>query len=95
MGRAFEYRKASKMARWDKMAKTFSKIGKDIALAVKDGGPDPEANPSLRRCIQNAKGANMPKDNVERAIKKQVEQMQKTMKKFLMKDMVLVVLLFL
>lgn len=70
MGRAFEYRKASKMARWDKMAKTFSKLGKDIALAVKAGGPDPEANPSLRRCIQNAKGANMPKDNVERAIKK-------------------------
>ena len=70
MGRAFEYRKASKMARWDKMAKTFSKIGKDIALAVKSGGADPEANPSLRRCIQNAKGANMPKDNVERAIKK-------------------------
>jgi len=70
MGRAFEYRKASKMARWDKMAKTFSKIGKDIALAVKAGGADPEANPSLRRCIQNAKGANMPKDNVERAIKK-------------------------
>ncbi len=70
MGRAFEYRKASKMARWDKMAKTFSKIGKDIALAVKAGGADPEANPALRRCIQNAKGANMPKDNVERAIKK-------------------------
>lgn len=70
MGRAFEYRKASKMARWDKMAKTFSKIGKDIALAVKSGGADPEANPALRRCIQNAKGANMPKDNVERAIKK-------------------------
>jgi len=70
MGRAFEYRKASKMARWDKMAKTFSKIGKDIALAVKAGGTDPEANPALRRCIQNAKGANMPKDNVERAIKK-------------------------
>lgn len=58
------------MARWDKMAKTFSKIGKDIALAVKAGGTDPEANPALRRCIQNAKGANMPKDNVERAIKK-------------------------
>lgn len=58
------------MARWDKMAKTFSKIGKDIALAVKAGGSDPEANPALRRCIQNAKGANMPKDNVERAIKK-------------------------
>ncbi len=70
MGRAFEYRKASKMARWDKMAKTFSKIGKDIALAVKVGGADPESNPALRRCIQNAKGANMPKDNVERAIKK-------------------------
>ena len=70
MGRAFEYRTASKMARWDKMAKTFSKIGKDIALAVKAGGTDPESNPALRRCIQNAKGANMPKDNVERAIKK-------------------------
>lgn len=70
MGRAFEYRKASKMARWDKMAKTFSKIGKDIALAVKAGGPEVDSNPALRRCIQNAKGANMPKDNVERAIKK-------------------------
>ena len=70
MGRAFEYRKASKMARWDKMAKTFSKIGKEIALAVKNGGPDPDSNPALRRCIQNAKGANMPKDNVDRAIKK-------------------------
>lgn len=70
MGRAFEYRKASKMARWDKMAKSFSKIGKDISLAVKAGGPDPDTNPALRRCIQNAKGANMPKDNVERAIKK-------------------------
>ena len=58
------------MARWDKMAKTFSKIGKDIALAVKAGGPDPDSNPALKRCIQNAKGANMPKDNVERAIKK-------------------------
>ena len=52
------------------MAKTFSKIGKDIALAVKAGGPDPDSNPALKRCIQNAKGANMPKDNVERAIKK-------------------------
>ena len=49
MGRAFEYRKASKLARWDKMAKTFSKIGKDIALAVKAGGPDPDSNPALRR----------------------------------------------
>ncbi|MEN2435728.1 YebC/PmpR family DNA-binding transcriptional regulator [Weeksellaceae bacterium A-14] len=70
MGRAFEYRKATKLARWDKMAKTFSKIGKEIAIAVKAGGPDPETNPALRRCVQNAKGANMPKDNVERAIKK-------------------------
>ena len=70
MGRAFEYRKASKMARWDNIVKFFSKIGKDIAIAVKAGGPDPDSNPALRRCIQNAKGANMPKDNVERAIKK-------------------------
>lgn len=70
MGRAFEYRKARKMARWDKMAKTFSRIGKEIAIAVKQGGPEPENNPALRRVIQNAKGANMPKDNVDRAIKK-------------------------
>jgi len=70
MGRAFEYRKASKLARWDRMAKTFTKIGKDIALAVKAGGSDPDSNPALRRCLQNAKGANMPKENVERAIKK-------------------------
>lgn len=70
MGRAFEYRKARKMARWDKMAKTFSKIGREISIAVKQGGPDPETNPALKRCIQNARGANMPKDNVERAIKK-------------------------
>jgi len=70
MGRAFEYRKASKMARWDRMAKQFSRIGKDIAMAVKAGGPDPDSNPALRRAIQNSKGVNMPKDNVERAIKK-------------------------
>lgn len=70
MGRAFEYRKASKFARWDRMAKQFSKIGKEIAIAVKDGGPNPDNNPALRRAIQNAKGVNMPKDNVERAIKK-------------------------
>lgn len=70
MGRAFEYRKASKLARWDKMAKQFSRIGKEIAIAVKAGGPNPESNPALRRCLLNAKGANMPKDNVERAIKK-------------------------
>ena len=70
MGRAFEYRKARKMKRWDQMAKTFSRIGKDIAIAVKEGGPDPETNSKLRAVIQNAKAANMPKDNVERAIKK-------------------------
>jgi len=70
MGRAFEYRKASKMARWDRMAKQFSRIGREIAMAVKDGGTNPEGNPALRRCILNAKGVNMPKDNVERAIKK-------------------------
>ena len=70
MGRAFEYRKAAKFARWDRMAKQFSRIGKEINMAVKEGGPDPESNPALRRAIQNAKGVNMPKENVERAIKK-------------------------
>ena len=70
MGRAFEYRKARKMKRWDQMAKTFSRIGKDIAIAVKEGGPDPDTNSKLRAVIQNARAANMPKDNVERAIKK-------------------------
>jgi YebC/PmpR family DNA-binding regulatory protein len=70
MGRAFEYRKASKMARWDKMAKAFTRVGREIAIAVKAGGPLAETNPSLRRAIQNAKGVNMPKDRVEAAIKK-------------------------
>jgi YebC/PmpR family DNA-binding regulatory protein len=70
MGRAFEFRKARKMKRWGKMAKTFSRIGKDIVMAIKDGGPDPESNARLRAVIQNAKAANMPKDNVDRAIKK-------------------------
>lgn len=70
MGRAFEYRKAAKFARWDRMAKQFSRIGKEIAMAVKDGGSDPDTNHALRRAMQNAKGVNMPKDNVERAIKK-------------------------
>jgi YebC/PmpR family DNA-binding regulatory protein len=69
MGRAFEYRKASKLKRWGQMAKTFSRIGKDIAIAVKAGGGDPAANSRLRGIIQNAKAANMPKDNVDRAIK--------------------------
>jgi YebC/PmpR family DNA-binding regulatory protein len=70
MGRAFEYRKARKLKRWGNMAKTFTKIGKEIAMTVKTGGPDPAANSRLRMLIQNAKAANMPKENVERAIKK-------------------------
>jgi len=70
MGRAFEFRKARKMKRWSAMAKTFTRIGKDISMAVKDGGPNPDTNSRLRAVIQNAKSANMPKDNVERAIKK-------------------------
>jgi YebC/PmpR family DNA-binding regulatory protein len=70
MGRAFEFRKARKMKRWSAMAKTFTRIGKDIVMAVKEGGPSPETNSRLRAVIQNAKAANMPKENVERAIKK-------------------------
>jgi len=70
MGRAFEFRKARKMKRWSAMAKTFTRIGKDISMAVKEGGPNPETNARLRAIIQNAKSANMPKENVERAIKK-------------------------
>lgn len=70
MGRAFEYRKARKLKRWGTMAKTFTKIGKEIAMCVKTNGPDPAANSRLRVLIQNAKAANMPKENVERAIKK-------------------------
>jgi YebC/PmpR family DNA-binding regulatory protein len=70
MGRIFEVRKATMFARWDKMAKQFTRIGKEIAIAVKQGGPDPENNPALRRCMQNAKGVNMPKDRVEAAIKR-------------------------
>ena len=69
MGRAFEFRKGRKMKRWAAMAKTFTRIGKDIVMAVKEGGPNPDTNSRLRAVIQNAKAANMPKDNVERAIK--------------------------
>jgi len=69
MGRAFEFRKERKMKRWSKMAKTFTKIGREIAIATKEGGPDPESNSRLRLAVQNAKAANMPKDNVARAIK--------------------------
>ncbi|MTI20979.1 YebC/PmpR family DNA-binding transcriptional regulator [Fulvivirga sp. RKSG066] len=76
MGRAFEFRKARKMKRWGQMAKTFTRLGKDITMAVKDGGPDPDSNSRLRALIQNAKAANMPKDNVERAIKKATDKDQ-------------------
>ncbi|MDR0363978.1 MAG: YebC/PmpR family DNA-binding transcriptional regulator [Bacteroidales bacterium] len=68
MGRAFEYRKARKMKRWGSMSKTFTKLGKEITMAVKASGPDPNNNPKLRVLIQNARAANMPKDNIERAI---------------------------
>jgi len=70
VGRAFEFRKARKMKRWSAMSKAFTRIGKDIVIAVKDGGPDPDSNPKLRAVIQNAKSVNMPKDNIERAIKR-------------------------
>jgi YebC/PmpR family DNA-binding regulatory protein len=70
MGRIFETRKATMFARWNKMAKVFTRIAKDIAIAVKAGGPSPETNAALRRAIQNARGANMPKDKVEAAIKR-------------------------
>ncbi len=70
MGRAFEYRKARKMKRWGNMARTFTKLGKEISIAVKNGGPEPESNPRLRALLQNAKAANMPKETIERAIKK-------------------------
>jgi YebC/PmpR family DNA-binding regulatory protein len=70
MGRIFEVRKSTMFARWDRMAKQFSRIGKEIAIAVKAGGPDAATNPALRRCMLNAKSVNMPKDRVEAAIKR-------------------------
>jgi YebC/PmpR family DNA-binding regulatory protein len=70
MGRAFEYRKEKKFKRWDAMAKNFTRVGREIAIAVKSGGPDPENNPKLRLALQNAKGVQMPKDRVEAAIKR-------------------------
>lgn len=80
MGRAFEYRKATKLKRWGHMARTFTKIGKQIAIAVKAGGPDPENNPHLRAIIQTAKRENMPSANVERAIKNALGKDQKDFK---------------
>jgi YebC/PmpR family DNA-binding regulatory protein len=70
MGRAFEYRRAAKEKRWDKMSKLFPKLGKAITMAAKEGGTDPDTNATLRTAIKNAKGQNMPKDNIEAAIKR-------------------------
>ena len=83
MGRAFEFRKARKMKRWSAMSKAFTRIGKDIVMAVKEGGPNPDSNSRLRAVIQNAKAVNMPKDNVERAIKKASEKDQGDFKEVL------------
>ena len=70
MGRIFEVRKSTMFARWDRMAKQFTRVGKEIVIAVKAGGPDPATNPALRRAMQNGKAVNMPKDRVEAAIKR-------------------------
>lgn len=74
MGRAFEFRKARKMKRWGNMARVFTRLGKDIEMAVKSGGPEPSLNPRLRLLVQNARSENMPKENVERAIKRAVSK---------------------
>ena len=83
MGRAFEFRKARKMKRWAAMSKAFTRIGKDIVMAVKEGGPDSDNNSRLRAVIQNAKAVNMPKDNVERAIKKASDKTTENFKEVL------------
>ena len=83
MGRAFEFRKARKMKRWSAMSKAFTRIGKDIVIAVKDGGPDPNSNSKLRAVIQNAKSVNKPKDNIERAISRAIDKNQGTFKEIL------------
>ena len=83
MGRAFEFRKARKMKRWAAMSKAFTRIGKDIVMAVKENGPDPTSNSRLRAVIQNAKAVNMPKDNIERAIKKASDKSQGDFKEVL------------
>lgn len=76
MGRAFEYRKARKLKRWGNMSRTFTRLGKEITIAAKTGGPEPENNPRLRAIIQTARNENMPKDNIDRAIKRAVEKDQ-------------------
>ena len=80
MGRAFEYRKARKLKRWGNMSRTFTRMGKEITIAVKAAGPDPQMNPRLRTLMQNAKAENMPKDTVERAIKKATDKDSKDYK---------------
>ena len=72
MGRAFEYRRAAKEKRWDKMSKVFPRLAKSITAAAKEGGPDPDMNPKLRAAIQNAKAENMPKDNIDKAIQRAI-----------------------
>jgi YebC/PmpR family DNA-binding regulatory protein len=83
MGRIFETRKATMFARWDKMAKAFTRVSKEIAIAVKAGGPNPESNPGLRRAIQNARAVNMPKDKIENVIKKASGQGQEAYEEIL------------
>ncbi len=83
MGRAFEFRKGRKLKRWAAMSKAFTRIGKDIVMAVKEGGPDPNNNSRLRAVIQNAKAVNMPKDNIERAIKRASDKSQGDFKEVL------------
>ena len=74
MGRAFEYRKATKLKRWGHMARTFTKLGKEITIAAREGGADPDGNPRLRMLIQQCKRENMPKENIDRAIKKATDK---------------------
>ena len=83
MGRAFEFRKARKLKRWSAMAKNFTRIGKEIVLAVKEGGPSIETNSKLRAVVQNGKSANMPKENIERAIKKASEKSSENFKEII------------
>ena len=83
MGRAFEFRKARKLKRWSAMSKTFTRLGKDIVISVKENGPDPSTNSKLRAVIQNAKAANMPKENIERAIIRASEKNQENYKEIL------------
>ena len=83
MGRAFEYRKARKMKRWGNMARVFTKLGKDITIAVREGGPEPDTNSRLRVLIQQSKKENMPKENVERAIKNALDKDSSDYKEFI------------